>query len=524
MLRIVHYTLASLCIAIFLTVICWAPSAASTGLQILVQPWDPNTPSAQAANSVFDKPTFFDDELSLAWTLARSPICAKLTQALGKPNLAGTGYTLYNIDCTMGSTGTLKILSAYNGLVVGQFDVPGNDFEATSTQNTVFGSSLDPRFDVTYDLGLTVSFTLIPLNVQTASLTVSNATINTKNLAGDVLKALDSFLSTGFITKAEKSIDSTQKLDPAVLNNLLAAASNNQLETLAQQYAFHNVWHTNSRLVVDFAPVFPSSGSSALSGVISWSKASQINIPDCSKITLNDTLQTGPQQLALPYNTFGSVPTATGGSLTIGGAPTDRGDHYECQYSINGLGANLPNTVSGWAAGSMNNAPKYTTASFESLRLQPSGWPGTAVISGQQSGYNFQVVAQRVNLFVNARSQAGPINPGVLRTLPAVDLGLLVTKPGDVQVEQGITAFRAGNTAGALASFNAALAENPGDDTALYNRGLANLKLGNASQGMADLRRAAALARSKQDMLLAGKAEAAIRQFSAPSLPQTQRQ
>jgi hypothetical protein len=512
--------LMSACFAVLLGAGLAAPCLASTGLQILVQPWDPHTPSAQVASSVFDQPTFFDDQLNAAWTLARSPICNQLTTDLGKSNLLGAGYTLYDIDCTMGSSGSFVVHSVKNGQVWAEFDVGGNTIEATTTQPSVCGSECDPRFSITYNLALDVNFTLIPLQVDTAQATVTLTNIDSKNLAGDVLKAVVGFSGSSFLKLAGKSVTTTQKLDPSILNNLLALASKNQVSQLASQYAYNNVSFHNARLIVDFAPVFAATpGPGSINGTITWTKASQIHIADCSKITLSDTVQTGPPQLTFPYNTFGSPPTASAGSISIGGPPADLGDRYACSYSISNLALNLPSTVTAQASGSVGNAtaqPK-TVLYFQVIRALPAGWSGTTLVSGAQTGDDFALVTQQGNLTVmNARTPALPVNPSDPGYRPIyVDPNLLAVSSRSAAAQRGVNAFRSGDVSGALTNFNVALAQKPDDYVTLYNRGLANLRLGNTSAGLADLRQAGAIARSKGDVALAAKADMAIRQFGA---------
>jgi len=503
------------------------PVKASTGLQLLVQSWDPHNPSSQAFQSVFDDPTFFDTTLGQAWTLARSPICSSITAQLGQKDLLGKGFTLYDIDCTMGTTGTFQIHNVTNGVISAEFDVTGNSLEATSTQNTVCGSECDPRFSLTYDLNLAVKFTVIPLQVSSATVTLSNATLDSKNAAGDVLKAIDSFFNFGFIGKAEKAIDTTQKLDPSSINSILAGQNSNKVAQLAGQYQYINMWHTNARLIVDFAPVMPGgSGPGGLSGNVWWTKASQINVADCSKIKLSTTVQTGPPQMSFPYSAFSAAPTTSAGALSISGMPIDLGDRLECGYTITNLPADLPGTVTGQVSGTIGGpqTPPHVTIAFQYLVVKPDGWTGTAVVAGPQSGYNFQMLAQSGNLssVVNEKPKTGqPINPGDLRANPVlVEQGPLAKSAGAGAVQAGVSAYRLGNYSGAVSNFNSALAADPANYAALYNRGLAEIRLGQTDRAKADLQRAADLAHSKGDTAVANEAEMVLRQLVSPGFRQ----
>ena len=77
--------------------------------------------------------------------------------------------------------------------------MPGAYLEATSTQPTVLGSWADPRFGVSFDI--TIDIDLVPsggLRVTGSSATLSNASIQSANVVGDVLDFFNT-LSSFFV-------------------------------------------------------------------------------------------------------------------------------------------------------------------------------------------------------------------------------------------------------------------------------------------------------------------------------------
>jgi len=508
------------------------PASANAGLQVLIQTWDPNNPDQHPANSVFDDPTFFDTKVNQAWTLARGPICTQILQDLSKPNIAGNGFSLYNTDCTMASNVAVSITGpASVSKVTMQFIGTSNVIDATSTQPYV-GSWGDPRFSVTFDM--TANVTLVPLpqpKVTALTVTVSNGTISTQNTMADVLKALDSFAGTNFLTTAQNSINVTKKLDPSVINNLLAGVQTPLSQ--ASQFPYVALWHHNSRLVIDLAPQAsdqPRPGS--ISGMITWTKASNITIADCSKIQFTDTVQLGPPPLTFPYSSFGNTPTDTFGAKPVSsGAPTDMGDHYQCQYTYSQLPLALPSSFAGSASGStgQKNGPYM----LNYLAVKPSNWSGTVNPNGSQSGLNFQIVDSTAMLpFHAAINQVvvGPQNPGdPLHNAQGVNQSVINNAKGtqtsttlaqnaamaNVYVNQGTTLMRSNDLAGAAAAFSNALSLKADDQVALLNLGLVHLKMGQTATAKSELQHALQVANLHGDAATASAAQAALRGMGA---------
>lgn len=511
------------------------PASANAGLQVLVQTWDPNNPDLHPANSAFDDPTFFDTKVNQAWALARGPICTQLLQDLSKPNIAGNGFSLYNTDCTMASNVAVSIVGpASVSKVTMQFVGTGNVVDATSTQPYV-GSWGDPRFSVTFDM--TANVTLVPLpqpKVTALSVTVSNGSISTQNTMADILKALDSFAGTGFVTQAQNSINTTKKLDPSIINNLLAGVQTPLSQ--ASQFPYVALWHHNSRIVIDLAPQAPDQPRpGSISGAITWTKASNITISDCSKIQFTDTVQLGPAPLTFPYGSFGNTPTDTFGAHPVSsGAPADMGDHYQCQYTYSQIPLALPNSFAGSASGSTGQKGSQYMLSY--LAVKPSNWSGTVNPSGSQSGLNFQILASTAMLpFHAAINQvvAGPQNPGdPLHSSQIVNPNIAVNNAKITQtqtssalaqnaalanelVNQGTTLMKSNDLAGAAAAFNNALALKADNQVALLNLGLVHLKMGQTATGRNELQHALQVANLHGDTATAAAAQAALRGIGA---------
>jgi len=444
-----------------------------------------------------------------------------------------SGYSLYDMDCTMASNVQVSIVGpASPSKATIQFTGTGNTFEASSTQPYV-GTWGDPRFSVTYDI--TANVTLAPLpqpQVTSLSITVSNAKLQTQNTMADILADLDSFLGTGFLSKAENSIDATQKLDPSAINGFLAQA--NTPLSQASQFQYVNLWHQNDRIIVDLAPQSsdqPRPGS--ISGVITWTKASNIAISDCSNIKFADTVQLGPAPLSFPMNSFGAAPTDVFGSESVAsGPPADMGDHYQCQYTYAQMPLALPNSLAGMAAGSTGQ--KNSVLHLYYLEVQPSGWNGRVNLNGdQQNGLNFQVVWGSANIpYYLGKKFTGPQNPGDLRTNPSVNQngpvnnGSVMTSSTIAQnaaaanalVERGLNLTRTGDLAGAASSYGNALALMPDNQVALLNLGLVHLKMGLTTQGKSELQRALQIARLHGDAATARQAAAALRGAGAAEI------
>ncbi|MBV8081935.1 MAG: tetratricopeptide repeat protein [Candidatus Eremiobacteraeota bacterium] len=499
------------------------PAAASAGLTVLVQTWDPKSPDLHPVNQAFDDPTFFDKAVNQAWALGKAQICTQLESDLGKPNVIASGFSLYNMSCTMASSVQVSIVGpATKSKVTMQFVATGNEFDASSTQPYV-GSWGDPAFSVTYDM--TANVTLNPLpqpQVTNLTVTVSNANVQTKNTIADVLKALDGFFGTGFLTKAQQSIDTTKKLDPSVINGLLAGVQTPLSQ--ANQFGYIALWHHNDRIVVDLAPVLPDTPRPAsISGVITWAK-SGISISDCSKIQLSNTVQLGPDPLTLLPSSFGAAPTDTFGSQTVSsGAPQDMGDHYQCQYTYSSLPNTLPNTVAGTASGTTGQ--KNTPILLSYLKVKPSNWNGTVNLNGPQNGLNFEVDAATAALPYNVAVPQMPIqNPGPLHenNNPNIAVNPAVTQTNTTTLAQnaalssqltaeGSRLAQSGNLNGAASAFSNALALKGDNQVALLNLGLVHLKMGQTATAKNELQHALQLATQHGDTATAQAAQAALR-------------
>ena len=493
------------------------PVLADAGLQVLVQPWDPHNSASGQAQSVLDDPHFFDRNVAKVWSDARDPICAQLKTILGKPDLIGKGMSLYNIDCAMGATGVLTVSQpkSTEKRFVMVFHVGGNGVTATSTQPTVLGSYADPRFSVAYDLDAYVDATILPLTANSVKIVVSNASIDSHNLSADILKTLDAFFKLGYLVTAQNAIDQTKKLDVAAFNSALAQA-NGPLMQYASQYAYANFWWSKSRIIADFAPVFPSTPrTSVAGGKIRWTKSSEIAIDDCSHFTMSSIAQTGPAPLTYPLSSYGEAPTVPGlGVFAASGAPIDAGDHFECAYTLSQLPAALPESMSAGAQGHAPITGGNRMTGYFVLAMSHSAWQDGVSIDGRKDGLDWDVAVAHVG-------GGGAVRGGYRRYNPvdpasrAIDTSRYESGANSVR---GIDLVRSGDLVGAEAHFATLAHENPRDASALLNLALVHIAQGQSPLAKTELASASRLANASGNAALAGKIDTQLRALGGAAI------
>ncbi len=124
------------------------------------------------------------------WTQIESGACARIKARIEQPDALGKGTTAYDTTCTFGGSGTVafdgsRFTSGALGL---SYAVPGNTLDFRT--KTPFGRWADPRFHVTYDLGITTHVSTAPavppLAVNDAVATASNVKVHGGNLTGSM--------------------------------------------------------------------------------------------------------------------------------------------------------------------------------------------------------------------------------------------------------------------------------------------------------------------------------------------------
>jgi hypothetical protein len=490
------------------------PASADAGFQVLVQAWDPRNPNSGTAQSVFDDAHFFDTQIAAVWSKARDPICTAIKAQIAQANPLAKGVSLYNVDCSMGSSAIVSISQPKGSTnrFAFSFKVSGNSLTATSTQPTPFGNSLDPRFSITYELDADVDVSVLPFTANSVKVAISGASLDSHNFAADVLKAVDDFLSLGFRQRAEQAIDQSKSLNVSTINSALAKA-NGPLMQYAPKYSYSAFWWAHNKIIADFAPVLPSTPRPAsVRGTIRWSKASRITITDCSHFVMGATSQAGPAPLTYPYGVYGDAPTVAGvGQFVASGPPRDAGDHFECSYTLAQLPEALPERFTAVAKGAGPITGGNAIIGYYLLTMHPQGgWQNDGgPVFGTPTGFDWEVTVghtsgtglQKVVLFNKPGGD------------PALRLNLLVSGG---PYDRGLVLAHSGDFNGAAAHFTSWLRAHPSDATALYNLGLIQLQQGQISQAQTNLTQASKLARAAGDAALLAKIDAQLKALAGP--------
>lgn len=351
-------------------------------LQILSEQWNP-----QGFKSEYNQPTIVKYMLDNAWTQSRDDSCTNLKQSLGKPDAVIKGQTLYDIVCSMGQTGTLRIkneLAARGGDVQLEYYVSGNYLEFTSTQPTAAGKWADPRMSVSYDLDLIskIGVGSAPgVSVSSAVAYVRNAHIDSHGVIADVVldfvKVLSAALGQNFQAMAESQINS-QKVDlTGLLRNrigpvnaiLQGFASNGYTEMYGKMNG-----GTLGLYLVGKTYAVATTGRGTISGAIRWDKASghpQDAMTGCQALKITATTPAG-------YAESGRIipPLAAVGTVQMGPVSTQVGTQYECDYRIANVPLEEPITIQISAAHPWVNASNVPVMPV----AQQSGWSGTITL------------------------------------------------------------------------------------------------------------------------------------------------
>jgi hypothetical protein len=416
-----------------------AGANAAIGARVLVQEWSPLAPDSQSVRIPVDQPNIVSDSLNRAWSSARVDLCKAITAQLGVSR-AAAGQTLRDIDCNLDPNVTLDLRQSGINNITATLTLPNNSITATSTQPTVCGSECDPRFSLTARAQVMLGIAVQgdpnrPLLVTSANLVFSNASIDSHNFAADVIKWVDDnlvpwFRGKSFQTLATNAINSQQFNFAGRFNDALAAV-NAQLRGPAQ-YMRVGLWARATRITIAFAPpeiAPPTNGS--MSGVVRWDpnhtlKEDQGQPPGCTTIHMISSVRTGPAPLLDPddYSNLGNAPTRQIGSFSASAA----GD--VCSYTLTGMSAAWPNTVTAKMDGGTHGSGLVTTA----FALYPDGWKDPVVPNPGAPDHNFVVTLQvggtasEVDVQRRLRHPADPViksitdpmsNPANIRTQPA---------------------------------------------------------------------------------------------------------
>ena len=123
----------------------------------------------------------------------QSNACERIRERMAQPGALGKGTTAYDVSCSFGEPGAVGFDGSRlaNGTLGFTFSVPGNALDFRT--KTPLGHWADPRFHVTYDLGLVTHLSAVPavppLAVDDAVATAANVKVHGGNLSGTLASA-----------------------------------------------------------------------------------------------------------------------------------------------------------------------------------------------------------------------------------------------------------------------------------------------------------------------------------------------
>ncbi|HUL68597.1 MAG TPA: hypothetical protein VLW55_28665 [Burkholderiaceae bacterium] len=374
--------LVSTCLGVAL-VASAAAAHAAVGARVLLQEWTPTAPGEQRVRVLANDPSVMSDAVQRAWAEARPRICTALRNAMGKGG-AAKGQTLYDITCKLDESATFTVASAGPNALSAALAISGY-VEATSTTPTPLGGDVDPRFSVALTARVLLALSVQPSNDQTlridkAQFRLSDATLDSHNLTGDLLKFVAEDLSPFFKGPnyrrlAESAIDSigidlTRRFNGALapVNALLHGPSG------AVRVA---VWGKPDAVVIAFGPreFVPQLGGT-MSGALRADSTKIVAAGICESFHIDASVQTGPAPLRDPsgYYEPGDAPRRKLGSFQA--VPMADG---ECRYRLDGMAVGWPNSL---ATSSTINANKTAGNSVHSTHytLVGDGWDGHTAV------------------------------------------------------------------------------------------------------------------------------------------------
>ena len=444
-----------------------ATAHGAIGARVLVQEWTPFTPDRQDVKVLVDRPTLLTDSLNSTWASARVNLCKAISNELGKGR-AAAGQTLRDINCNLDPNLTLALRQTGPNSIVATLALDDNSITATSTQPTACGSECDPRVSVSARAAVTLGISIQndparPLLITSATFGFSNASIDSHNFAADVAKfvvddLIPFFNGPNFLTIAQNAINNVQFRFADQFNNALGPV-NAQLVG-PSQYVRVGLWARATRITIAFAPreILPP-GNGSMTGVVHWDASKGAPPNGCAAVNLVSTVQTGPAPMLDPDSgAVGDAPTRKIG--TYGARAAGDG---QCNYTLNGIAAGWPNTVSATVAhGGGGGGPVKM-----SFAIKPDGWGGAVVPQPTVGAHNYLVYES----FGGSLSEVDPrrkvLSPGDPPGLSAnVDPR---ANPADFRTQPAVV------TATPAAAVNAAIVAAPTASTSIQQRSIGTL-------------------------------------------------
>lgn len=364
----------SVCLAMLLPL----AAQAATGARVLLQVWNPVTPDQQNVVTLVDQPSLVSDSLQEAWSQARPRICEQLKLKMGAGG-AIAGQTLYDITCLFDEHAALEVTQAGQNALRASFAV-GGAVEATSTTPTALGSYADPRFSLALTAKLDLTLAVQPdrdrtLRVTKSLFTLNNATLDSHNFSGDILKFVGDdlipfFGGPNYKSLAENAVNAVSADFASDFDQALAPV-NAQLKGPSDAVRV-GVSGSGNYLSVAFAPrelAPPTNGS--MVGVFHWNPAEFTPRNGCQSFDIRATVQTGP----VPMFT----PDATAPTRDIGELQSSLITSNTCSFVLRGLAAGWPNALTTRVEGG-TAASAGSSILRVGYALVGDGWNGRMVI------------------------------------------------------------------------------------------------------------------------------------------------
>jgi hypothetical protein len=426
-----------------------APAHAAVGARVLLQEWSPYNPSKQPVRTVADDPSVVSDSVQKAWSEARPRICTALVNAMGMGG-AAAGQTLHDISCILDESVVLNVATTGPTALSATLAVSGY-VEASSTTPTIIDRIADPRFSVALTGRVLLAISVQPnrdqaLRVDKAQFRLSDATIDSHNLTGDLLKFVAEDLSPYFHGPnyrqlAEGAIDGIG-IDLAGRFNAALAPVNAKLRGPSGAVRVA-VWGKPDAIIVAFGPreLTPTLGGTMF-GALRWDTSKILAPGSCESFRIDATVQTGPAPLRDPggYYEPGDAPRKNVGSFQA--LPSMAGG--ECLYRLSGIASGWPNSLS---PRSTIGASKSAGNSIHSVHyaLVGDGWDGRMVVPQPNAERNYLVRSSlegSATVDPAATLKHGAVNPLDPRTQGAdrVTPEAIASRPQGAIVGQGKTA------------------------------------------------------------------------------------
>jgi hypothetical protein len=381
---------------------CAIGAHAATGARVVMQLWNPLEPDRENNTSVVDDPTLVSDSLQDAWTQARPKICEQLRLRMGVGG-AARGETLSDITCLLDEQPALEVTPVGQNSLRATFAV-GGYVEATSTTPEFFlgiglGKYADPRFSVALTTKLDLVLAIQPdrnqtLRVSKAQFTIHNATLDSHNATGDLVKfvvgeLVPFFGGPDYKAMAESAVNAVSEDFAADFNGALVSV-NTVLKGPSDAVRVGVSGRGNYVSVAFAAREIEPPTNGRVTGLVRWDPAEFKPRNGCQSFDLRAVVQTGPVPL---YASDKNPPTRKMGVFHA--EPAGIGT---CAFTLSGIAEGWPNVL----ASRVVDPPIVKNASNSNYRetytLTKDGWDGRVVPQPTLNARNYRVRAHTLKM------------------------------------------------------------------------------------------------------------------------------